>query len=194
MLKSRMGWAGFVGLGLAISALASAGMKKPHPTPWDTFQQLILGNERFVSKKTIHRAPSSKNAGKHSGAGHVVVLTCSDLTPEPAQIFDQQSSNITVLRIGAHDSAERIAQVEGMVKKKDASLVVVMGHENCRHAQLRRDGKARVSSIARQLASESPSIQKKIADSKLGVVQAFFVPATRSVEFWDLTDEVAFAP
>lgn len=102
-------------------------------TPNGVLQNLVAGNERFVSgdlkpKDYIKRAQKTAS-GQYPAA---VVLSCIDSRVPPEVVFDQNIGNIFVTRVAANVlSNEVLGGLEFATKVAGAKVIVVLGHDAC---------------------------------------------------------------
>jgi carbonic anhydrase len=101
--------------------------------PEEIWRDLMEGNKRFVSGKTIPRDVVTGRA-KTASAQHpyVIVLCCSDSRLSPELIFDQSIGDLFVVRT-AGNIADPIAlgSMEYAIEHLGSRMLVVLGHEKC---------------------------------------------------------------
>jgi len=102
-------------------------------SPDEIWQDLMEGNKRFASGKTLTRdviAARVKTARAQNP--YVIVLCCSDSRLSPELIFDQNIGDLFVVRT-AGNVADPIAlgTMEYAVEHLGSRMLVVMGHEKC---------------------------------------------------------------
>ncbi len=102
-------------------------------TPISALNDLIEGNERFISGEMIRRDNlgqlSQLTKGQYPKA---VVLSCIDSRVPVEQIFDQGIGDIFVVRIAGNIDDEFIlGSLEYSCKVSGTKILMVMGHESC---------------------------------------------------------------
>jgi carbonic anhydrase len=100
----------------------------------EAIQKLMEGNERFV-KNNISYADSSEERRESIVAAQdpfAVVLGCSDSRVPVEIIFDQGLGEIFVIRTAGNAAGpDELDSIEYAVKDLNASVVLVLGHQNC---------------------------------------------------------------
>jgi carbonic anhydrase len=96
--------------------------------------RLTTGNARFVSGKLAHPNQSSARRAKLAEGQHpfAIILGCADSRTAPEVVFDQGLGDLFVVR-NAGNVVDDVAlgSIEYAVDHLGASLIVVLGHENC---------------------------------------------------------------
>lgn len=116
-------------------APASIGLpKEDRPSPDEAYQNLLRGNERFVTGrvKGEHRDEARRRALAGGQQPFAVVLSCSDSRVPPELIFDQGLGDLVTIRVAGNVlGSAQVASIENAVEHLGAKLIVVMGHESC---------------------------------------------------------------
>jgi len=104
------------------------------PTPQQAFDRLVLGNSRYMEGH-IQR-PSLQSLRRmeihEKQRPFAVIVGCSDSRVPPEIIFDQGLGDLFVVRVaGQVVGPIELDSIEYGVKYLGASLVLVLGHENC---------------------------------------------------------------
>ncbi len=103
-------------------------------TPEAALKRLMTGNERYVHDALLHpdRTYERRQELKVSQNPFAIIVGCSDSRVSPEIVFDQGIGDLFVVRLAGNvidpvalDSIYFAAQNLG------ASIVVVLGHENC---------------------------------------------------------------
>ncbi len=105
-------------------------------TAKEILDELLIGNQRFVSGTTIHSNDNSvKKLKEFAVTGQVpkaIVLCCSDSRAPVEIIFDQDIGDLFVIRIAGNIVAPSIiGSVEFAASTFGTKLVLVMGHTEC---------------------------------------------------------------
>lgn len=103
-------------------------------TPSESLEKLREGNERYQQDHLLHPDISiQKRAAFHATQEpFAVVLGCSDSRVPPEIVFDQGVGDIFVVRVAGNVVGPiELDSLEYAVKYLHASLVVVLGHEQC---------------------------------------------------------------
>jgi carbonic anhydrase len=100
----------------------------------DALYRLLDGNQRFVHQQAKHPDESMGRVHEIASSQHpfAVVVCCSDSRVAPEIVFDQGLGDLFVVRTAGNMlSGIEIGSIEYAVTHLQASLVFVMGHENC---------------------------------------------------------------
>jgi carbonic anhydrase len=130
------------GIGIAMAAVtnaepvwASGGEAPPAAatTPEKALELLKAGNARFVAGNSTCGPLTARRLELTQGQSpFAIVLGCSDSRVPIETVFDQVPGNIFVVRVAGNflDDAG-LGSIEYGVAALKASLVLVLGHENC---------------------------------------------------------------
>jgi carbonic anhydrase len=96
-------------------------------------ENLLAGNQRFVKGERAPRAFDLRREKLLTGQKPLaIVLGCSDSRVSPETLFDQNLGEIFVIRTaGQVLEATAIGSIEYAVDHLKASLLVILGHEQC---------------------------------------------------------------
>ncbi len=111
-------------------------------TPAAALDELLAGNERFVTGTRVHphQDAESRTALAAAQRPFAVVFGCSDSRLAAEIIFDRGLGDLFVVRTAGHIvGAEVLASIEYGVSVLGAPLVVVLGHDSCGAIQAARD-------------------------------------------------------
>lgn len=100
-------------------------------SPWD---QLVLGNHRFVGGKALHSHQDLKRVAETAGGQHpfAIVVTCSDSRLSPEVLFDQGLGDLFVVRTAGEVTGPlELASIEYAVDHLHVTSLIVMGHKKC---------------------------------------------------------------
>ena len=105
----------------------------PSPDAPQVWTELMDGNRRFVAG-----APQARDLVRERQAAAMVrhpramVLACSDSRVAPDIIFDQRLGDLFVVRVAGNTAdALGIGSIEYAAEHLGASLLVVLGHQEC---------------------------------------------------------------
>lgn len=102
-------------------------------TPDDALQELVQGNERFVSSKMLQRDLMAQVRATATGQyPFAAVVGCIDSRVPPELVFDQGIGDIFSGRIaGNFVNTDMIGSLEFATKLAGSKLIVVLGHTEC---------------------------------------------------------------
>jgi carbonic anhydrase len=103
-------------------------------TPQQAYDRLTLGNHRFMGGHIQRPSLSSMRRRElhEKQRPFAVIVGCSDSRVPPEMIFDQGFGDLFVVRVaGQVVGPIELDSIEYGVKYLGASLVLVLGHENC---------------------------------------------------------------
>src|SRR5215467_1581020 len=126
------------GLILARGSAATAASPAPSgPAADDVLQQLLKGNQRFVSgaTKNPRRAPADFRPLAEGQRPVVIIVGCSDSRVPPELVFDQGVGDLFVVRVAGNvvSGAGPIVKgsLEFAVAELGVRLIMVIGHSQC---------------------------------------------------------------
>jgi carbonic anhydrase len=130
--------AGVVGLN-GIRGLAAAGFVDgtARPRPEAVLENLLQGNERFVTGKLVHprRTPRDFAASAEGQAPLAVIVGCADSRVAPELLFDQGIGDLFVVRVAGNIVSGAGPTVKGSIEyavaELGARLIFVLGHSGC---------------------------------------------------------------
>lgn len=127
-------------------------------TPDEALQKLVEGNTRYVNDLSVcvDRQQERRASLTSSQNPFAVVLGCSDSRVAPEIIFDQGIGDLFVVRVAGNIVGPiEINSIEYAVKQLGASLVIVLGHENCGALKAVLDGEWKeIEAIAMEMSKE----------------------------------------
>ena len=97
-------------------------------------QQLLNGNKRFITDKSLHPNQDIKRRSELKKGQNPValILSCYDSRITPEIIFDQGLGDLFILRTAGNVlNTHIIGSIEYAVKYLQIPLVMVLGHEDC---------------------------------------------------------------
>jgi carbonic anhydrase len=103
-------------------------------TPDDALQELLAGNERFVTGARIHPHQDAEHRAALANVQRpfAVVFGCSDSRLAAEIIFDRGLGDLFVVRTAGHIvGPEVLASIEYGITILGATLLVVLGHDSC---------------------------------------------------------------
>ncbi len=129
----------------------------------EAIQKLIEGNDRYVKG---HVAPSAPGQTPFA-----VILACSDSRVAPEIIFDQGLGDLFVVRVAGNVAGDLgMESIQYATHVLGASVVMVLGHENCGAITAVKTGKtADISAIASLVEPNIKGIQNLEAAIKANV-------------------------
>ncbi|GIG87644.1 carbonic anhydrase [Plantactinospora endophytica] len=110
-------------------------------TPAEALDELLAGNERFVTGTRIHPHQDAEHRAVVAAAQRpfAVVFGCSDSRLAAEIIFDRGLGDLFVVRTAGHIVGPEVtASIEYGVVVLGAPLVVVLGHDSCGAIQATR--------------------------------------------------------
>lgn len=132
-------------------------------TPDSVLQDLLDGNERFVSgaSQEIDNAAliNQTTGGQYPKA---VVLSCIDSRVPVETVLDQAIGDIFVARVaGNFENVDILGSMEYSCKVAGSKLVLVMGHESCGAVKAACDG-VELGNITDMLSKIKPAVKKSV--------------------------------
>ncbi len=106
-------------------------------------RQLMEGNGRFCKGLANHFTHDYCEDVVYSRKHHpfAVILSCSDASPCPEQIFDQKVEDLFVVRTPGNTIGEKeLDTIERAVNSSCAPLLVVLGHQGCETVKIALHG------------------------------------------------------
>jgi carbonic anhydrase len=153
----------------AAPSAATAGSSKPTATLLNSSEaqkKLEVGNLRFVSGKPEHPRQDQvrRDETSPSQAPFAVILGCADSRVPDEIVFDQGIGDLFVVRVAGNIvSPESVGSLEYGTEVLGASLIVVLGHENCGAVKAAIEGKALPGSISYFVEPIKPAVAPVIA-------------------------------
>ncbi|OGN61388.1 MAG: hypothetical protein A3F09_04040 [Chlamydiae bacterium RIFCSPHIGHO2_12_FULL_49_11] len=178
--------------------------------------KLLAGNDRYVHDRLAH--PNRDHVRRESLVSRqnpfAVIVCCSDSRVSPETLFDQDVGDLFVVRVAGNVIGPlQEESIRFAVSILGASIILVMGHENCGAVNAvleNRNGDIpNITALIRPVISqmqnpnleeairknadnmahyltELPSYSEKIATGSLGIHSAYYYLTTGSVEIHDL--------
>lgn len=120
-----------------VPAAALAAKTDAAAGPDQVLAELLAGNERFASGKSINprRTPADFAQLASGQAPSAVILGCSDSRVAPELLFDQGKGDLFVIRVAGNVVSGAGPTVKGSVAYAvvalGARLIMVLGHSQC---------------------------------------------------------------
>jgi carbonic anhydrase len=98
-------------------------------------QRLVEGNKRYADNKPMHpRQGEERRKGIIAKqAPYAVIVGCSDSRVPPEIIFDEGLGDLFVVRVAGNVLGPiELESVAYSVSNFNPSIILVLGHENCR--------------------------------------------------------------
>ena len=150
-----------------------------------TLKDLLAGNERFVSRKSIHPNQSVERRtevvkGQRPSA---VILGCSDSRIPPEIIFDQGIGDLFVIRVAGNIIDDAImGSMEYAVEHLHVQLIVVLGHQKCGAVEATVKGGHAPGHIGTLAQAIQPAVEKARSQSGNLVENAVRIHVERMVQ------------
>lgn len=130
-------------------------------TPSAALEDLMAGNERFVSNTTqsVENAAliSQTTGGQFPKA---VVLSCIDSRVPVETVFDQAIGDIFVARVaGNFENTDILGSLEYSCKVAGSKLILVLGHESCGAVKAACDS-VELGNITSMLSNITPAVEQ----------------------------------
>src|SRR6266478_6516283 len=126
------------GVTFAWGALRSSGWTQPAeigPSVGadEALAELLAGNKRYVTGENIHHDfGPERSALAQSQHPFAIILGCADSRVSPELAFDQTRGRLFVVRLAGNFVDENgLASIEFGANVLDASLIMVLGHDQC---------------------------------------------------------------
>lgn len=103
-------------------------------TPDSALQKLMEGNARSASDQMLHpnRTIERREAIIAQQTPFAIIVGCSDSRVPPEIIFDQGLGDLFIVRVAGNVIGPiELDSIEYAAKYLGASLILVMGHQNC---------------------------------------------------------------
>lgn len=191
---------------------------KQRYTPKDALEKLQRGNKNFQknfleNSKNLH---SRRLEVSSTQSPFAIVVGCSDSRVPPEIIFDQNLGDLFVVRVaGAVVGPVELDSIEYAAKYLGASVILVLGHENCGAIKAVKEGQTKdieeIASLINQAVPDikklsvedateknvsyfvnflekTPLIQKMISDDRMLVVGGYYHFQDGKVEFFQKSE------
>ena len=113
---------------------AEVGEPTESVAPWESFQRLREGNERFAAgrSRTSANHVEARRALLKGQKPHTILVSCSDSRVPPELVFDQGLGELFIVREAGNGLDNvGLASIEFAMEQLGARLIVVLGHEYC---------------------------------------------------------------
>ena len=103
-------------------------------TPERALQALVQGNQRFASGESIYPNQTSEQRRKIAELQEpfAAILSCSDSRVAPEILFDQGLGDVFIVRVAGNVAGDlELDSLDYAALYLHASILVVLGHENC---------------------------------------------------------------
>ncbi|MBM3191625.1 MAG: carbonic anhydrase [Chlamydiae bacterium] len=143
-------------------------------TPDEALKQLLTGNQRAINEMRQH--PDHLKESKEMISKQepfAVIVGCSDSRVAPELLFDQGVGDIFVVRVAGNVvQGVELESIHYAVTQLKASLILVMGHENC----------GAVQAVLKKQDQTIPEISALIGPAIAGVASKSGDPLENAVE------------
>jgi len=183
--------------------------------PDSALQALVEGNQRFSEDKSLHPDRTSERRQELTATQtpFATILGCSDSRVSPEIIFDQGIGDLFIVRVAGNVVGPlELDSIEYSVLYLHASIIVVLGHENCGAIKAVLEGNTKdieavadllkpaaeatkkqksnrlestIKTNAQMVADQlkkSPVLNRFIAEKKLSIVEGYYNFHTGKVE------------
>jgi len=124
----------------AASAITSVEGRGAHAqqsnaiAPSEALDRLMQGNARYAANEATAKDFSPSAAAQSETRGPIgVILGCADDPVPPEILFDQEPGALFVVRNAGNVVTDTVlASLEYAVQYQNVSLIIVLGHSNCR--------------------------------------------------------------
>jgi len=164
-LKASIGFIGSVSLatliGLENLATPEAAVGKEISDPDKALQELIAGNQRFMTGKTEHPRQDQAHVQKvaKGQTPFAALLSCADSRVPVEILFDQGFGDLFVVRdAGNIATSEEIGSLEFGTLVLGAKVLMVIGHQSCGAVQATMAGADVPGSIGKIIEQIKPAI------------------------------------
>ena len=136
-------------------------------TPQDALDKLMEGNKRYTQDKLLY--PDLSNGRRQALTSKqqpfAVILGCSDSRVPPELIFDQGLGDLFVVRLAGNVVTPVVLDsIEYAAKYLGASIILVLGHENCGAIKAVYEGvTVDIEALAAQISPAIEGCKKKKA-------------------------------
>jgi len=134
-------------------------------TPNDVLQDLLEGNNRFVSGSS--EGADNKALVNQTTGGQfpkAVVLSCIDSRVPVETVLDQAIGDIFVARVaGNFENVDILGSLEYSCKVAGSKLILVLGHESCGAVKAACDG-VELGNITAMLDNIMPAVKKSAGE------------------------------
>jgi carbonic anhydrase len=134
----------------------------------ESLGKLIAGNSRYSSNSPTHPhlTPERRAELERGQSPFAVILTCADSRVSPEFIFDQGLGDLFVVRVAGNildDSG--LGSIEYAVDHLHASLVVVLGHQDCGAVKATLEGGHAPGHIQKLVKAIKPAVKSSKSEA-----------------------------
>lgn len=133
-------------------------------------QRLMEGNRRFTEEKSLYpdRTAERRHETKALQEPFAAILGCSDSRVPPEILFDQGIGDLFIVRV-AGNIVGPVEQdsIEYSVLQLHASLILVLGHENCGAVKAVLQGKTKDIEAVAELIQPAVDKVKNLSGDRL---------------------------
>jgi len=131
----------------------------------EALDQLLSGNQRYISGQTTSYNPPSARAALVAGQFPIAaVIRCADSRVAPEIIFDQPLGKLFVCGVAGNIPTPEIVQsLDFAVQALGVSLIVVMGHTQCSAVKAAAENEFPEGIFAQIALTPDPDINETIA-------------------------------
>lgn len=137
-------------------------------TPDSALQALIDGNQRFSQDKSLHPDRTSERRQELTATQtpFATILGCSDSRVSPEIIFDQGIGDLFIVRVAGNVVGPlELDSIEYSILYLHASVIVVLGHENCGAIKAVLEGNTKdIEAVADLLKPAADATKKQKSD------------------------------
>ena len=138
-------------------------------TPKESFQKLIEGNQRYASDhlESPDRTSMRRLEVYQKQKPFAIIVGCSDSRVPPEIIFDQGIGDLFVVRVaGQVVGPIELDSIEYAAKYLGASLILVLGHQNCGAVNAVLKGKtSEIEDVADLIRPAIKSVRRKTLEN-----------------------------
>lgn len=117
---------------LTLGAASTLHVGAAGSAPEASLARLRAGNARFIGQATGEAPADAAPLDRVPASPTAAVLSCSDATVTPEQLFDAAPGELFVVRVAGHVTDRAVlASLELATEQLRVPLVVVMGHDQC---------------------------------------------------------------
>lgn len=130
-------------IALLFAHAAIAADNSPSIDSGTALARLKAGNARFASGKLSHphQSPARRRKLAEGQRPFAIILGCADSRTAPEVVFDQGLGDLFVVRTAGNVVDDvALGSIEYAAEHLGASLIVVLGHENCGAVKATLDG------------------------------------------------------
>lgn len=145
-------------------------------SPYDAWQRLLEGNERFVSGDSRHPNQSASRRSElvNTQNPFAVIFGCADSRLAAEIIFDVGLGDVFVVRTAGHVIDDAVlGSLEYAVSVLKVPLIVVLGHDNCGAVTAAKDavetGEVPKGHIRDLVERITPSVLSSLREAKTDV-------------------------